>query len=44
MGKTFSHTEIMGSCKCFPHVDKMPTLPYNWVNRGVVRHLWKTLA
>jgi len=29
-------SEMMGSCKCFPHVNKMSTPIYNWVNSGVV--------
>ena len=36
MDQTSTLTEVMRSCKCFPHVSKMSTLTYNWVNSVVM--------
>ena len=32
MGLNPPVSEMIQSCKCFPHVSKIPTLIYNWVN------------
>jgi hypothetical protein len=34
--KTSTLNEVMRSCKWFPHVSKMSTLTYNWVNSVVM--------
>ena len=28
----------MGSCKCFPHVSKIPTLTYNRTNNVIIQN------
>ena len=30
--------EMMQSCKCFPHVSKIPTLIHNWLSSGVIKN------
>jgi hypothetical protein len=30
--------EMMWSCKCFPYVNKMPTLTYNWGNSVIIKN------
>ena len=37
--KNKKNTTMMLLCKCFPHVNKMPTFPYNQANRLFLRML-----
>ena len=35
---TYTLSEKMLSCKCFPHVSTMPTPTYDWVNSVVIKN------
>ena len=37
MSQTCPLSEMMQSCKCFPHVGKMPTLSYNRKNKVIIK-------
>jgi hypothetical protein len=36
--QTSSLSEMMQSCKCFPHVSKMSTLSYNMANSFIIKN------
>ena len=38
LSPSFILSEIVRSCKCYPHMNKMPTLRYNRVNNVIIKN------